>query len=305
MITYYDLLGVPVDADAGELQRAYHRKAQLLHPDRHVAASEPVQREAESAMKTVNEAWNSLKDPESRHQYDVDNGLLDDDGLPLEDVPRAGWERPVAADECELCGSAPAVAVVIRQETGKIIWRTRRRMEGTFCRECGLALFRSMQNRTLITGWWGVLSFFVNIGSVLGNLAAWWKIRSVATPRRDPAVVSYLQSPLDSGAPLYRRAGVWFAAIVLIVVGSAAASEASQQDDYSTPSYSSPSGGSGYTSLPNTWTESDKSVMRSAGTKAGMSYSDADCIVRYLTTRYSPSDNIPDYAFDNAGNYCL
>lgn len=114
MITYYDLLGVDAEADAEEIKRAYHRKAQLLHPDRHAAGTAPVQREAEAAMKTINEAWSTLKDPDRRHEYDVENGLHADHGTPVEDGTGADWLRPVADDECELCGSAPATPVVLR-----------------------------------------------------------------------------------------------------------------------------------------------------------------------------------------------
>jgi hypothetical protein len=296
MITYYDVLGVDVDAEFEDIRRAYHRKAQLLHPDRHATAAEPVQREAESAMKTLNQAWDTLKDSDSRQQYDVNHRLVDEDGAPADDVPGWSGRRPVAADECELCGSGPAAPVVLRQETGKIIWRTRRRVEGTFCRDCGLALFRSTQNRTLITGWWGILSFFVNMGSVIGNAAAWGKLRTLTAPRRDPAVVSYLESPLDPGRSVFRRAGIWVAAVVLLIVGSAIADGASKQDGYSsTPSYSTSSGGSS-----STWPEEHKSVLRSGAMRAGLSYADADCTVRYMTTRYSLSDINSETAFGEA-----
>jgi hypothetical protein len=216
-------------------------------------------------MKTLNAAWNTLKDSERRQRYDAENGLLDEDGVPVDDIPAADRERPAADDECELCGSGPAAPVVLRQETGKIIWRTRRRMEGTFCRDCGLALFRSTQNRTLMTGWWGALSFFVNIGSILGNTDAWLKIRSLDKPRRDPAVVSYLDMPLDPGSPLYRRAGIWFAAAIVAVFGSMAAADG-QQDEGSTGSYnSSSSGEASYT--PSYGTSSGSSAYGSASSQ--------------------------------------
>ena len=310
MITYYDVLGVDADADSEAIRRAYHRKAQLLHPDRHATAAEPVRQEAESAMKTLNQAWDTLKDPDSRQRYDFEHGLADEDGAAAASGPRWAEGRPAGADECELCGSGPAEPIVLRHETGKIIWRTRRRLEGTFCRDCGLALFRSTQNRTLITGWWGVLSFFVNIGSVLGNTAVWWKLRDLAAPRRDPAVVSYLESPLDPGKPVFRRAGVWVAALVLLFVASAVAGESSTEDDYySTPSYSTPytpsySGG-GYTPVSNdSWSEADKAELRSGGVRAGLSYTEASCIVRHLTNRYSPSDYISQSAVATAAGYC-
>lgn len=208
----------------------------------------------------------------------------------------------------------------MRQETGKLLWRTRRSIDGRFCRNCGLATFRQMQNRTLITGWWGVISFFANIGSVLGNIGAWWKLRALAPPEdEDAAALS-----LNPGSSLYRRAGVWFAAVVIAIVGSVAASEASQNDDTytpsysrslttgggSTPSYGSYSGGSSSryfttTTTSDTWTEYDKSQLRSAAVRAGMDYADASCVVRYLTNRYSPSDYIGQTAVSNAADYCF
>jgi hypothetical protein len=304
MITYYDVLGVAADADPEDIKQSYHRKAQLLHPDRHATAADAVQREAEAAMKTVNQAWDTLKDPGRREHYDFEHGLGDQGGGPAQDG--RGWSsagRPPAEDECELCGSGPAAPAVFRQETGKIIWRTRRRIEGTFCRDCGLSLLRSAQNRTLITGWWGLISFFVNIGSIVGNAAAWWKLRSLSTPRRDPAVVSYIESPLDPGRSVFRRAGVWVAAVVLLVAGAAIADEASKQDEYSTPSYSTGSGGASLI-----WTTADKTAMRSGAMRAGLSYTDADCIVRYVTTRYSPaaviSDSALEQALGQAASYC-
>lgn len=61
MTSYYDLLGVDVDAGFEEVRRAYHRKAQLLHPDRHPGSSDAERRQAETAMVALNEAWNTLR----------------------------------------------------------------------------------------------------------------------------------------------------------------------------------------------------------------------------------------------------
>ncbi len=75
MPSYYDVLGVPGDADLEALRRAYHRRAQFLHPDRHAGASEAERREAETAMKALNEAWNTLRSADTRRRYDAQLGL--------------------------------------------------------------------------------------------------------------------------------------------------------------------------------------------------------------------------------------
>ncbi|MEW6471395.1 MAG: J domain-containing protein [Actinomycetota bacterium] len=92
MTSYYDVLGVATDAGLEEVRRAYHRKAQLLHPDRYATAPDPERRRAEAEMKVVNEAWRTLRDPETRRRYDSELGVLDhdaDEGFGQEDP----WEE--------------------------------------------------------------------------------------------------------------------------------------------------------------------------------------------------------------------
>ena len=79
MPSYYDVLGVGVDADFEEVRRAYHRKAQLFHPDRYAGSADPERRRAEDEMKALNEAWNTLRNAEARRRYDIELGLIDDD----------------------------------------------------------------------------------------------------------------------------------------------------------------------------------------------------------------------------------
>jgi molecular chaperone DnaJ len=62
---YYDVLGVPRDADESQIKRAYRQLARVHHPD--VAADKS---SAEHKFKEINEAYEVLSDPQKRANYD-------------------------------------------------------------------------------------------------------------------------------------------------------------------------------------------------------------------------------------------
>jgi curved DNA-binding protein len=61
---YYKILGVPRDASAEDIKRAYRKLARKYHPD---VSKEP---RAEARFKEVGEAYEALKDPARRAAYD-------------------------------------------------------------------------------------------------------------------------------------------------------------------------------------------------------------------------------------------
>lgn len=61
---YYETLGVARDASADDIRRAYRKLARKHHPD---VNHEP---EAEDRFKTISEAYEVLRDPETRARYD-------------------------------------------------------------------------------------------------------------------------------------------------------------------------------------------------------------------------------------------
>jgi curved DNA-binding protein len=65
---YYDVLGVPRNASADQLQQAYRKLARQFHPD---VNSDPA---AEERFKEVNEAYHVLSDPATRERYDKFGG---------------------------------------------------------------------------------------------------------------------------------------------------------------------------------------------------------------------------------------
>jgi curved DNA-binding protein len=62
---FYEILGVPRDAGAEDIQRAYRKLARTYHPD---VNKDPG---AEDRFKEVSEAYDVLSDPDTRRRYDA------------------------------------------------------------------------------------------------------------------------------------------------------------------------------------------------------------------------------------------
>jgi curved DNA-binding protein len=84
---YYEILGVPRDASADDIRRAYRKLARQYHPHINNATG------AEERFKEVGEAYEVLSDPEKRERYDR-----------LGDPRSAGGEGPNPADFEDIFG---------------------------------------------------------------------------------------------------------------------------------------------------------------------------------------------------------
>src|SRR3954466_14003724 len=77
---YYAALGVPKDADAAAIKKAYRKLARDLHPDKN-----PGNTEAEARFKDLSEAYDVLSDTKRRAEYDEARRLFGAGG------PRMGF----------------------------------------------------------------------------------------------------------------------------------------------------------------------------------------------------------------------
>lgn len=62
---FYKIMGVPRDADAAAIKKAYRKLVKECHPDTH-----PGDTQAEERFKQIAEAYAVLSDDEKREQYD-------------------------------------------------------------------------------------------------------------------------------------------------------------------------------------------------------------------------------------------
>jgi hypothetical protein len=145
-------------------------------------------------------------------------------GMPPQADPGPGFAAPPigpgAVLSCRFCGSVPAVSATVRGHQGFLIRMRFLKLEGPFCRTCGIATHRDMTAKSLWQGWWGVGSSIFNPITMLINLPQRAKFNGLAEP-----VPGAPGQPMDPGKPLFLRPAILgflvpIAVIALIVIGA-------------------------------------------------------------------------------------
>ncbi len=96
---YYKTLGVKPDATEPEIKRAFRKLARTYHPDVNAGS------EAEEKFKSVNEAYEVLKDPEKRAAYDQLRQGGGPQGQGFEPPP--GWDSGYSFSSGDMDGAEP------------------------------------------------------------------------------------------------------------------------------------------------------------------------------------------------------
>jgi len=71
VVDFYELLGVPMGAGSREIKGAYRRMAEVYHPDKLNLLPESTREEGRDIMRLLNEAKDTLLNPERRSHYDL------------------------------------------------------------------------------------------------------------------------------------------------------------------------------------------------------------------------------------------
>jgi hypothetical protein len=113
----------------------------------------------------------------------------------------------------------------VRGHQGLIIIMRFLKLQGPFCRTCGIASVRDMTAKSLWQGWWGIGSSIINPITMLINIGPMQKFKRLPEPQPGPG------RPMDPGKPLVQRPAMLMlllpiAVIAVIIVGNLNSTEA-------------------------------------------------------------------------------
>lgn len=146
---YYDLLGVPPTASAGEIRAAYRRLIKESHPD--LNRSDP---RAAERTRLLNEAWEVLGDPAQRAGYD--QWLKGVESQPSEEA--YGEEVEIPRFRCEACGAEnESLRYAFFLYTVSVLLATFKQASGgLLCARCRFTRSLGLNLVTGFLGWWGI-----------------------------------------------------------------------------------------------------------------------------------------------------
>ena len=118
----------------------------------------------------------------------------------------------------------------VRGHIGMVLLMRLLKLEGPFCKTCGVAATRDMTAKSMWQGWWSIGSVIVNPITMLVNLGTYSKFKHLPEPA--PGAPG---RPMDPGKPLFQRAAVIgllipIAIIAAIVIGNLTSNAASTAD---------------------------------------------------------------------------
>ena len=80
---------------------------------------------------------------------------------------------------CEVCNGQPAAQILLQSASSRIIWWNHVKVDAILCGNCAEVTYYHQQKRTLIQGWWGIVSGLATILFVFLNFVRITQHRSL------------------------------------------------------------------------------------------------------------------------------
>ncbi|XP_031840414.1 uncharacterized protein LOC116430424 [Nomia melanderi] len=121
-VDYYNLLGCTQESTTEDIKRAYHALALKLHPDKNVLEPDRIK------FQQISEAWNILRDPKLRKEYDavrkqveldVDDALIHA-RISVGELETSDYNKDIFVYQCR-CGDFYSVQKEYIQEKNQLV----------------------------------------------------------------------------------------------------------------------------------------------------------------------------------------
>jgi hypothetical protein len=177
MKDYYKILEVDPKATIEQIKSQYHFLIHAWHPDKFPNGE--FRDKAEEKIKEINEAFSIISDPVKRENYDRTLHSYTSPPSPSSQqtysspTTQSGRTQTSAQTEkrCESCGLPVEIKYVeFYENVGMVFMRKHRAVKGNLCKHCIDYYFWNLTGKTMLLGWWGVISFIVTPFILLNNL---------------------------------------------------------------------------------------------------------------------------------------
>jgi hypothetical protein len=142
-----------------------------------------------------------------------------------QDVPHtAAGTINSTAPRCGICGAVPAKKVILQGFIGLALLVHVKSYKGWICRQCGIAMGRDLNARSMTFGWWSIMS---PIAVPMGMFANAMRMRALSRLAEPQGAVPGMSAPLAIGRPAWKRPGALIvtafmaplSALLIVLVG--------------------------------------------------------------------------------------
>ena len=109
---------------------------------------------------------------------------------------------------------------MFEQNVGMLVIRHSTRAEGYFCKECAEDIFWPFTGKTMLFGWWGVISFLTAPFMILGNIGGYLNSRRLEDPGGGSRILRHAFWKMVVLAPLSVAGLCLFLLIVTALFGN-------------------------------------------------------------------------------------
>ena len=171
MKNYYNILEIDPTSTQEQIRAQHRLLVHAWHPDKF--PNPELRAKAEERLKEINEAYSILSNDKKRQDYDRIIQSQETRSPPVS-TPKSQTttihqpaDLKVYCDSCRLPNETKYVEFY--ENIGMVFMRSTRSVKGNLCKPCITYFFWTLTGRTMLLGWWGVISLIVTPFILLNN----------------------------------------------------------------------------------------------------------------------------------------